>query len=32
MADPVRIQVLMPKAEAERFDAYCHEKGYRSRR
>ena len=29
MADPVRIQVLMPKAEAERFDAYCHEKGYK---
>lgn len=29
MADPVRIQVLMPKAEAERFDAHCREKGYK---
>lgn len=29
MADPVRIQVLMPKAEAERFDAFCREKGYK---
>lgn len=29
MADPVRVQVLMPKAEAERFDAYCREKGYK---
>ena len=29
MADLVRIQVLMPKAEAERFDAYCREKGYK---
>lgn len=29
MADPVRIQVLMPKAEAERFEAYCREKGYK---
>jgi metal-responsive CopG/Arc/MetJ family transcriptional regulator len=29
MADPVRIQVLMPKAEGERFEAYCREKGYK---
>ena len=29
MADPVRIQVLVPQAEAERFGAYCREKGYR---
>jgi len=29
MADPVRIQVLMRKAEAERFEAYCREKGYK---
>ena len=29
MADPVRIQVLMPKAEADRFDAWCREKGYK---
>ncbi len=29
MADPVRIQVLMPKVEAERFEAYCREKGYK---
>lgn len=29
MPDPVRIQVLMDKAEAERFGAYCREKGYK---
>ena len=29
MADPVRIQVLMPKAEAQRFNTYCREKGYK---
>lgn len=29
MADLVRVQVLMPKAEAERFDAWCREKGYK---
>lgn len=29
MADPVRVQVLIPKAEADRFDAYCREKGYK---
>lgn len=29
MADPVRIQVLMPKAEADRFEGYCREKGYK---
>lgn len=29
MADLVRVQVLMPKAEAERFDAWCREMGYK---
>lgn len=29
MGDPVRIQVLMPKEEADRFEAYCREKGYK---
>ncbi len=29
MADLVRIQVLMTRAEADRFDAYCREKGYK---
>ena len=29
MADQVRIQVLMSKAERDRFDAYCQEKGYK---
>jgi len=29
MADLVRIQVLMSKLEADRFDAYCREKGYK---
>ena len=29
MADLVRVQVLMPRAEADRFDAYCREKGYK---
>lgn len=29
MADLVRVQVLMPMAEADRFNAYCREKGYK---
>ena len=29
MADLVRVQVLMPKAEADRFASYCREKGYK---
>ena len=29
MADPVRIQVLMPREEADRFEAYCHERGFK---
>ncbi|MEF2074590.1 hypothetical protein [Consotaella aegiceratis] len=29
MADPVRVQVLMPRVEADRFDAYCRAKGYK---
>lgn len=29
MADLVRVQVLMPKVEADRFDSYCREKGYK---
>ena len=29
MADLVRVQVLMPKAEADRFEFYCREKGYK---
>jgi len=29
MADLVRVQVLMSKVEADRFDAYCREKGYK---
>ena len=29
MADPVRVQVLMPRPEADRFGAYCREKGYK---
>ena len=27
MSDPSRIQVLIPKEEADRFEAYCREKG-----
>ena len=29
MADLIRIQVLIPKAEADRFNAYCRKKGYK---
>ena len=29
MVDLVRIQVLMPKAEADWFNAHCREKGYK---
>lgn len=29
MSEPVRIQVLLPKEEADRFDAYCREKGFK---
>ena len=29
MAELVRVQVLMPRAEADRFDSYCREKGYK---
>ena len=29
MADLVRVQVLMPRTEADRFDIYCREKGYK---
>ena len=29
MADLVRVQVLMSKAEADQFDTYCRKKGYK---
>ena len=29
MTDTVRIQVLMPREEADRFDAYCREFGFK---
>ena len=29
MADLVRVQVLLPRPEADRFDAYCREKGFK---
>lgn len=29
MAETVRIQVLMPREEADRFDAYCRELGFK---
>lgn len=29
MAGIIRIQVLLPTEEAERFNAYCHAKGFK---
>jgi metal-responsive CopG/Arc/MetJ family transcriptional regulator len=29
MTDTVRTQVLMPREEADRFDAYCRERGFK---
>ena len=29
MTEPARIQVLLPKTEAERFDAYCRRQGFK---
>lgn len=29
MTDSVRVQVLMSRQEAERFEAYCHERGFK---
>jgi hypothetical protein len=29
MADQVRVQVLMPREEADRFTDYCREKGFK---
>ena len=29
MADLVRVQVLMPRQEADRFDTYCRKKGFK---
>ena len=29
MSEPVRIQVLMTPEEAERFDSYCRERGFK---
>lgn len=29
MADPVRVQVLMSHEEAERFEAYCLDRGFK---
>ena len=29
MVDQVRVQVLIPKQEADRFFAYCREKGFK---
>lgn len=29
MGETTRIQVLMPTGEAQRFEAYCHEKGHK---
>jgi metal-responsive CopG/Arc/MetJ family transcriptional regulator len=29
MADPVRVQVLLPPDEAVRFDDYCRDRGFK---
>jgi hypothetical protein len=29
MTEPARIQVLLPKTQAERFDAYCRRQGFK---
>jgi metal-responsive CopG/Arc/MetJ family transcriptional regulator len=29
MSQPARVQVLLPDEEAERFEAYCKEKGFK---
>lgn len=29
MAEPVRVQVLMSREEAQRFEAYCLERGFK---
>lgn len=29
MTDTVRVQVLMPREEADRFDAYCRQLGFK---
>jgi hypothetical protein len=29
VSEPVRVQVLMPPPEAERFEAYCHDRGHK---
>ena len=29
MTSPVRIQVLMPPEDAQRFEDYCHERGFK---
>jgi metal-responsive CopG/Arc/MetJ family transcriptional regulator len=29
MSDTVRVQVLMPRDEADRFEAYCRDRGFK---
>ena len=29
MTDLIRVQVLMPRPEADRFDTYCRKKGFK---
>lgn len=29
MSDLIRVQVLLPRPEADRFDTYCREKGFK---